>query len=52
MRRFCIKKEIPCHQQGKQDGSEFPPSGVATVMSVVVKVELVGSGGSDSVTAK
>lgn len=47
-----MKKEMPCHQQGKQDGS-VPPSSIVvgeTVVSVVIMVELVG--GTDSVTAE
>lgn len=50
-----MKNEMPCHQQGKQDGNEPPVSSVVTeeavpVVSVVMPVELVE--GTDSVTPK
>ena len=61
MSRFCTKKEMPCHQHGKQSGS---PEGVGVVavplvvvatrrdVAVVVVLEVGSTGGNgDSVTA-
>lgn len=52
MSRFCTKKEIPCHQHGKQGGKlELTPAVVMRSRGVAV-VLLIGSGvRGDSVTA-
>lgn len=49
MRRFWTKKEIPCHQQGKQSGS--PDEEVGVEVAVSLAVLLVGCTGGDCVTA-
>ena len=56
MSRFCTKKDIPCHQQGKQDGllevtapvvvSRVVPSVAIKSVTVVVERLTIGMSGT------